>query len=125
MLKQFFTNWFLALAVTALLAHSVISLAPGLSAAQDDATADVDWPMFRYDVHRSATTPHQLDHPLHLHWVRPLAPPRRAWPWQQDDFEKLAFDASYQPVVADGLMFVGSMTTDSLTAYELDSGEVR
>lgn len=125
MLKQFFTNWFLALAVTALLAHSGISLAPGLAAAQDDATADGDWPMFRYDVHRSATTPHQLDHPLHLHWVRPLAPPRRAWPWQQDDFEKLAFDASYQPVVADGLMFVGSMTTDSLTAYDLDSGEVR
>ncbi len=125
MLIRKLAPWLFVLAVAAWLAHGGISFFAEVEAARDDAAADGDWSMFRYDIHRSASTPHQLDHPLHLHWVRQLAPPRRAWPWQQDDFEKLAFDASYQPVVAGGLMFVGSMTDDSLTAYDLDSGEIR
>ena len=90
-----------------------------------DVAAERDWPIDGHDVRGSSWTSHQLSHPLHLHWVRTLSPPRRAWPAQQDDFGKLAFDASYQPVVAGDLMFVGSMTTDTVTAYDLDSGEVR
>ncbi|TVS14395.1 MAG: hypothetical protein EA424_19640, partial [Planctomycetaceae bacterium] len=125
MLIRTLAQWFFLLAVATLLAHGGIALAAEVDATRDDTATGHDWPMYRYDTHRSASTPHQLDHPLHLHWVRHLPTPRRAWPWQQDDFEKLAFDASYQPVVAGGLMFVGSMTDDSLTAYDLDSGQVR
>jgi len=82
-----------------------------------------DWPMWRYDTSRSAVTSHALEKDLQLHWVRELAPPQRAWPWQMDDFEKLNFDASYQPVAANGLLYVASMVTDSITAYTLDTGE--
>ncbi len=125
MLKRFSAEWFLMLAVAALLTPGGISLAAEVGATQNDTPAAHDWPMVRYDSRRSASTPHQLADQLHLHWVRHLPTPRRAWPWQQDDFEKLAFDASYQPVVVGELMFVGSMTDDSLTAYELDSGKMR
>ncbi len=100
-------------------------LAAGAEPAGALAAAAGDWPMYRYDAARSASTPHELADHLYLHWVRQLPRPRRAWPRQQDDFEKLAFDASYQPVVAGDTMFVASMTTDCVTAYEVDSGEKR
>ncbi|MBM4093065.1 MAG: hypothetical protein FJ276_27195, partial [Planctomycetes bacterium] len=125
MMKHVLAEWLLVLAVAACLGHEGIMLADEVKATRDDTPAAHDWPMVRYDPSRSASTPHQLAHPLHLHWTRQLPSPRRAWPRQQDDFEKLAFDASYQPVVAGGLMFVASMTTDTLTAYDLDSGEMR
>jgi hypothetical protein len=59
--SRFFAKWCLMLAVTALLAHSGISLAAEVGATRDDTAAVHDWPMYRYDVHRSASTPHQLD----------------------------------------------------------------
>ncbi len=90
-----------------------------------DAAFAADWPMYRYDSQRSAATSHQLADDLHLQWTVRLAEPRRAWPWQQDDFEKLAFDASYEPVVVGDTLFVGSMVTDSVTAYDIDSGRQR
>lgn len=96
------------------------------SATVDAAvTALQDWPMARYDAQRSGATMHQLDFPLHLHWVRHLPSPQRAWPAQQDDFEKLNFDESYQPVVVGDTIYVGSMTTDTISAYALDSGALR
>ena len=93
----------------------------GLSAAQDDT----DWPMWGYDATRAGVTPMQLPtaDELHLHWVRELAPPRRAWPAQGDDFDKLEFDRSYSPVVMGDTLFVGSMVDDRLTAYAIDTGE--
>ena len=125
MSKRVVVRWFLVLAAAALAGQSGNLPAAEVQATRDAIPAAHDWPMYRYDSSRSASTPHQLADQLHLHWMRQLPPPRRAWPRQQDDFEKLAFDASYQPVVAGGLMFVASMTTDTLTAYDLDSGEMR
>lgn len=82
-----------------------------------------DWPMWRYDEGRRAVTPAVLADRLHLQWVRELPPPDRAWPFQFDDADKLAFDESYEPVAAGGLLFVASMVTDSVTAYDAASGE--
>ena len=82
-----------------------------------------DWPMWRYDANRSASAPHPLPDELHLQWTRELPPPRRAWPPQADDADMLAFDRSYQPVVADGRLLVPSMVTDSVTAYDVKTGD--
>ncbi len=90
-----------------------------------DGVSEGDWPMVRYNAQRTASSPHELSGDLHLHWVRQLPEPRRAWPWQIDDFEKLAFDKSYQPVSAGGLLYVPSMVTDCVTAYEVESGVER
>ncbi len=78
-----------------------------------------DWPMWRYDAGRRAASPEQLPAEMHLQWVRELARPKSAWPPSQ---YKLQFDASYEPVVAGKSVFVGSMVSDSVTAYETETG---
>ncbi len=89
------------------------------------AAFGADWPMWGYDAARSGAAPAALELPetLHLQWVRELSPPRRAWPKQMDDGDKLEFDLSYSPIVLDGRLFVASMTADRLTAYAADTGE--
>ncbi len=102
----------------------------GSFAVEEDPTVPAasgrhDWPTWRYDSGRSARVPHELADELHLQWVRHLAAPRRAWPQQHDDGDKLAFDRVYEPVAAEGRLFVPSMLTDSVTAYDLRTGEVQ
>jgi outer membrane protein assembly factor BamB len=78
-----------------------------------------DWPMWRYDARRSAASGEQLASELHLQWLRELSTPKPAWPASQD---RLQFDASYEPVVAGKTIFIGSMVSDSVTAYDTDTG---
>lgn len=91
----------------------MVASLPALAAAGD-------WPTWRYDATRSASTPDPLPDQMHLQWVRQLAPPRPAWPPSQ---ETLDFDLSYEPVSQGGRLFVGSMATDSITAYDTATGE--
>ncbi|MHC4395547.1 MAG: outer membrane protein assembly factor BamB family protein [Planctomycetota bacterium] len=79
-----------------------------------------DWPMWRYDAAHTAASPEELPAELHLQWVRKLAKPRPAWPpWQY----KLQFDRSYEPVVMGKMLFVSSMVSDRVTAYDTDTGK--
>ena len=78
-----------------------------------------DWPMWRYNAQRCAASPEVLPAELNLQWIRELAPPKPAWPASQD---RLQFDASYEPIVAGKTIFVGSMVSDSVTAYDTDTG---
>lgn len=78
-----------------------------------------DWPMWRYDANRSASSPVALPPSLSLQWIRELPTPKGAWPEEQI---KLQFDRSYEPVVKGSQVFVGSMVQDSITAYDLASG---
>jgi outer membrane protein assembly factor BamB len=78
-----------------------------------------DWPMWRYNGQRCAVSPEELSAELNLQWVRRLRPPKPAWPASQN---RLQFDASYEPVVAGKTIFVGSMVSDSVTAYDSDTG---
>ncbi len=78
-----------------------------------------DWPMWRYDAGRRAASPEELPEKMYLQWVRELAPPRPAWPQSQ---HRLRFDASYEPVIAGKTIFVGSMVSDSVTAYDTETG---
>jgi len=78
-----------------------------------------DWPMWRYNAGRGAASGEQIPCELHLQWVRELAPPKPAWPASQD---RLQFDASYEPIVAGKTIFIGSMVSDCLTAYDTETG---
>ncbi|MBN1556227.1 MAG: PQQ-binding-like beta-propeller repeat protein [Phycisphaerae bacterium] len=82
-----------------------------------------DWPMWGHDPARSGRTAMKLPEILHPQWIRRLPAPRRAWIKQLDDRDKLEFDLSYSPIVMDNIVFVPSMNSDSLTAYDLDSGK--
>ncbi len=84
--------------------------------------AKPDWPMWRFDAARSASTPHNLAEELHLQWIRELPEPQRAWRHQWDDQSKLDFDVAYSPVVMGDIIFVPSNVTDSLTAYSIENG---
>ncbi len=110
-------NWLVHLA-----AHHALELM-GESTLIDLPDETADWPMWRYEPRRGAATPHELARELHLNWVVELSEPRRAWPPQMDDFDKLEFDLSYEPVVSGEMIYVPSMVEDKLTAYDIDSGE--
>ncbi len=100
---------------------SLILIAFGLVPLFSSAiTYGYDWPMQRYNGQRCAASPEQLPAKLNLQWIRELAAPKPAWPTSQD---RLQFDASYEPVVAGKTIFVGSMVSDSVTAYDTETGE--
>lgn len=80
-----------------------------------------DWPQFRYDVGRTAASPHELPDDLQLRWTRTLPVPQPAFPQEN----RLAYDASYEPVVLGHTMFVPSMVTDSVTALDTETGGER
>jgi outer membrane protein assembly factor BamB len=79
-----------------------------------------DWPMWRFDSHRSACSPDELPGELHPIWVRHLPAPIPAWP---PDQTSLLFDDSYEPVVVGKTILVPSNVTDSLAAYDTGTGE--
>ncbi|MHB8866962.1 MAG: outer membrane protein assembly factor BamB family protein [Pirellulaceae bacterium] len=80
-----------------------------------------DWPQFRYDAGRTAASPHDLPTDLQLRWTRTLPVPQPAFPHEL----RLAYDASYEPVVLGRMMFIPSMVTDSVTALDTETGEER
>ncbi len=80
-----------------------------------------DWPQFRYDAGRTAAAPIDLPDELQLRWERQMPTPRPAFPHEL----RLAYDASYEPVVMDGTMYVPSMVNDSVTALDTATGNQR
>jgi outer membrane protein assembly factor BamB len=63
----------------------------------------------------------ELPSELHLQWTLTLPQPRPAWPAEQG---KIQFDASYEPVASQGRLFVPSMASDHVTAYDVRDGEL-
>jgi outer membrane protein assembly factor BamB len=95
------------------------------------ASNSSDWPMWRYDSGRRAFV--EIDLPEHpkLLWTRQMERPKRAWPFQGEDYYtdgnpdqvgKLSFDISYEPVVGGGKLFVPSMVSDRVTAFATSNG---
>ena len=78
-----------------------------------------DWPAWRYDAARSATSPKGIPANLSLQWIRQFAPPKPAWPEDQ----RLVFDGSYEPIVVGNTLFLASAQNDSITALDTQSGE--
>lgn len=96
--------------------HLALLIATGLLMSQARAG---DWPQFRYDVGRTAATPHALPADLQLRWTRNMPAPRPAFPHET----RLGYDTSYEPVVLGRTMFVPSMVNDSVTALDTETGD--
>ena len=80
-----------------------------------------DWPMWRYESSRGASSPHGLpEGELHLQWSRELPEAAPAWPVTQ---AKLQFDLQAEPVVMGQRIFVPSSRNDSVTAFDTRTGE--
>ena len=92
-----------------------------------------DWPTFGHDNHRSGRAGAEPALPLHLAWYRQIRPgPRPAWPppAQQDFWHnkqnlqpRVTFDRCFEPVVAQGRVYLGSSSNDQLYCFDLATGK--
>jgi outer membrane protein assembly factor BamB len=95
-----------------------IVLLVGSSAALTCVVAE-DWPTWRHDSQRSASSAQELAGQLHLQWWREYPPLKPAWP----EDPRLYFDAHYEPIVMGQTMFLSSSRNDSVTAIDTESGQ--
>jgi len=110
-----FTSSYLLILVTAL--ASLIQAGAGLVAAEGHSVDD--WPMYRKDAGRLATTRIELPDHLQLAWSRQFLPLTPAF-----QNKRLQFDAGYEPVVAKGKLLVASSSTDSVKAFDTQTGRL-
>ena len=89
---------------------------------QNIESQNYDWPMWRYDANRSASSPQELPNKLYLQWVREYPQLKQAWedPLNQD---LMQFDKVYEPVVLGKTLFIGSNVNDKLTAIDTETGK--
>ena len=81
-----------------------------------------DWPMWRHDYNRSASTPEQLADNLFLQWQ--VKYPARTPVWDDPLNQNLMqFDRIFEPVVADGKLFIGFNDQDKVAALDLNTGK--
>jgi len=93
----------------------------GLVVSFANAPRAADWPMWRGDANRCAASPAALPAELHLQWRRTFLAPQPAFP----EDPRLCADASYEPVVLGKTLFAPSMVTDSVTAFDTETGAVK
>ena len=78
-----------------------------------------DWPMWRYDVGRTAESREALPDKLTLLWHRALPKPRPAF---QD--VRLQFDGGYEPIVKGKRLILASNCEDKVSAYHTETGNL-
>ncbi len=83
--------------------------------------AAADWPQWRYDAGRTATSPRELAGELHLQWVRKYPALEPAWS-DAVNRDRMPYDRQYEPIVTGARLFVGSGRNDSLTALDTRTG---
>ena len=76
--------------------------------------------MYRKDSGRTTACQSGIPSELTLRWRRQLPPLTPAF-----DNARLQFDAGYEPVSADGVLLLASSRTDSVAAYDTDTGDLR
>ena len=76
-----------------------------------------DWPMWRGDPGRTASSSETLPESLTVNWSRQLPSPAPAY-----EDVRLRFDAAPEPVILGSRLFLASNTDDSVTAYNTETG---
>ncbi len=87
-------------------------------AALGGAAQSADWPMWRHDSGRTASSSEVLPDKLEVRWTRELPAPSPAY---RDT--RLGFDMGYEPIILGKRVFVASNRDDSVTAFDTDTGE--
>lgn len=95
----------------------------GLALLTSAATASAnDWPMWRYDAQRSASSPENLPLDLKPHWSINLGEREQVW----DDplnHDLMPYDRLFEPIVLGDRMFVAFNDRDKVVAYSLKNGK--
>ena len=81
-----------------------------------------DWPMWRYDKNRSASTSGKLADELYLQWQAKFSVRIPVW---DDPLNRnlMQFDRILEPVVADNKIFVGFNDQDKVVAMDINTGK--
>ncbi len=79
-----------------------------------------EWPTYRADGARSGYTAEALPGDLVLRWKHVAMAPRPAWP----SSSRVTYDFAPQPIIASGLVLIGSSADDRVVALEAGSGRV-
>lgn len=98
---------------------SVLRLSLILWTLLASTATSADWPAWRHDSSRSAVSKAKLPGNLTLQWTRELEPVEPAW----EEDPRIYFDAHLEPIVQGQLMFVGSSVTDSVAAFDTNTGK--
>ncbi len=81
-----------------------------------------DWPMWRYDAGRTASTPEQLADNLYLQWQ--IKYPERVTVWDDPLNQNLMqFDRVFEPIVVGNKLFIGFNDQDKVVALDLNTGK--
>lgn len=112
--------------------HGLLPLVAFACAA---SASNADWPTYRGDAGRTATTLEAGPELLRLAWrLASAAPPRPAWPppadrsyWQRLDSinPRITDDHAFHPVASGGTVYFASSADDTLRAMDAATGAVR
>src|SRR5512133_69963 len=81
-----------------------------------------DWPMWRYDAGRTASSPEQLSEKLYLQWE--VKYPARTTVWDDPLNQNLMqFDRVFEPIVVGNKVFIGFNDQDKVVALDLNTGK--
>jgi outer membrane protein assembly factor BamB len=81
-----------------------------------------NWSMWRFDYGRTASTPEKLAEKLYLQWQVKYSSRIPVWddPLNQN---LMQFDRIFEPIVADGKLFLGFNDQDKVVALDISSGK--
>lgn len=90
-------------------------------AALPHRSAAADWPMWRYDAGRTASSPEELPARLYPQWVRQYAQREPVWddPLNQD---LMPLDRIFEPVVLGDTLYIGFNDRDKVVALDIRTG---
>ncbi len=80
-----------------------------------------DWPMWRYDAGRTASSSEELTDELYLQWVKHYTPREQVWddPLNND---LMQFDKVFEPIAVDGILYIGFNDQDKVVALNSATG---
>ena len=80
-----------------------------------------DWPMWRCDAGRTASSPEELPAELHPQWVRQYPAREPVWddPLNQD---LMPLDQVFEPIILGDTLYIGFNDTDKVVALDLHTG---
>jgi len=85
-----------------------------------------DWPTHRGNNARSGVSAERIGPTLSLHWtVKPMHPPKPAWPRPSEERHRMAFDRAYYTTSAKGVVYFGSSVDNTVTALDAATGKTR
>ncbi|HPN33109.1 MAG TPA: PQQ-binding-like beta-propeller repeat protein [bacterium] len=80
-----------------------------------------DWPMWRYDAGRTASSPEELASRLYLQWMRAYTPRAPVWDDSLNQ-DLMPLDRVLEPIVLGQRLYVGFNDQDRVVALDLNNG---